>query len=489
MNARYFDFDKNNMIWLYGAAATGVITERCMEEQGFTTEGFIDKRADEIKILNGKKVLNLEQFVETTRNKSVVVIVTVKNVFEHERIAMDLVKEGINNIIYFPYNTLKGGGSEEEKILYVISDIISKRKKINEMRIPKTFSFCTVKLNDALKVSDSKNKVKVFLPFCMVYTDKKYKTAKLIKGDKDTTYLDKNIAMLNPHIQFFEYLLGDVEADYNLYLECCEASAKRLSAFATTERWKENVFRNRMEVFENMNREYEMKSSFFIESAPDVEWNNNGYFNLISGKHRAAFLMAKRDWYIPVTINKNEYNYLFRDEDVSQIKNLIREKNVYNISVPVEHPLFADVPCYTNTFWYGTLQKICFYMSKNNWVLNKEQKIIIDIRDFGFFSRFFKKMGLEVIKTIKSVIDVDLENAIKKLLCCENYEYVKDYTGSDYDYIITSEFPLCNKSSNAKAIYFLEQKIQSDCLTLINVGMSFKKPVFVYMENKNVVRK
>ena len=484
MNTLYFDFDKKSRIWLYGAATMGVITAHYLEEQGYFVEGFIDKRADEIAELNGKPVLSLHQVAEFSEKEQIVVILTVKNVFEHERIAIEMVEFGINNIIFFPYRSLKGKGNIDENLLYILSNTISKRKEIDMVKIPKTFSFPVIELNDTLKISEDTEKIKVRLPFCLVYTDKDYKTAQLISQDKDETFLDINIAMLTPHIQFFKYLMGDESADYNIYLESCEAAAHRLNSFETTAKWKENVFRNRAEVFENMNKEYENKTSFFVESAPDAQWNSKGYFNLISGKHRASFLVSKGDWYIPVSVKKSEYQYLFNQEHVFKIKELIRQKQLHEIVAPVEHPMFANVSCYTSTFWYGTLQKVCFYMGNKNWKINENKKILVDVCDFGFLVRFFARWGAQVFKSTTKIWDEELETAINDLLCCPGCEYVDTNINQDYDYVITTEFPAKTIKDGSKAIYFLEQRRLEDHLEFINVGMLSGKSVFVYGEKE-----
>lgn len=484
MNTLYFSFDKKSRIWLYGAATMGVITAQYLEEQGYSVEGFIDKRADEIAYLNGKPVLSLYQAAKSLEKEKITVILTVKNVFEHERIAIEIVKYGINNIIFFPYRSLKGEGNSDENLLYTLSNIISKRKEIDETKVPKTFSFPVIELNDMLKISESTEKIKVCLPFCLIYTDKNYKTAQFISQNKDATLLDINIAMLTPHIQFFKYLMGEESADYNIYLESCEAAAHRLNSFETTARWRENVFRNRAEVFENMNREYENKTSFFVESAPDVEWNSKGYFNLISGKHRASFLVSKGDWYIPVSMKKNEYQFLFDQEHVFKVKKIIQEEQLHEIVAPVEHPLFSNVPCYTSTFWYGTLQKICFYIGKKNWKINNNKKILIDVCDFGFLVRFFSRSGVRVFKSKTKIWNEELETAINDLLCCPKCEYVDTDVSQGYDYIITTEFHAKKMNNDSKTIYFSEQKRSEDYLEFINIGMIFGKPVFVYGENE-----
>ena len=73
---------------LYGASSIGRLAKQTVEELGYNVVGFIDKRADEISSYMGLPVWKLEDV--PTECKDAAIFVSVKNVFEHEKIALKL---------------------------------------------------------------------------------------------------------------------------------------------------------------------------------------------------------------------------------------------------------------------------------------------------------------------------------------------------------------------------------------------------------------
>ena len=87
---------------LYGAAAIGDLVKDSLEKNGLEVIGYIDKRASELSEYNGLMVWSIEEVPQEYIDAEVNVYISVKNVFEHEKIALLLRKRGFTKIIYAP---------------------------------------------------------------------------------------------------------------------------------------------------------------------------------------------------------------------------------------------------------------------------------------------------------------------------------------------------------------------------------------------------
>ena len=96
---------------------------------------------------------------------------------------------------------------------------------------------------------------------------------------------------------------GDIDLED---IEFCKVAANEKGS-RITKAWEKSVIKNRTEVFENMNCSYEYDQNFFVRNAAPAEWNEKGYFNLISGKHRATFFIAKGQNAVPLNICEEDF--------------------------------------------------------------------------------------------------------------------------------------------------------------------------------------
>ena len=126
----YFQLDKSVPLILYGAATIGRLLYQYLTGQNFRVAGFMDTRADEIGELCGLPVFSVD---DDKVSRECVIIIAVKNVFEHERIAAELQKRGYYRMIYRPYEVLGGQGNSLERELNEVYDKIADYKNGKEI--------------------------------------------------------------------------------------------------------------------------------------------------------------------------------------------------------------------------------------------------------------------------------------------------------------------------------------------------------------------
>ena len=93
-----FSLTKECNIAFYGALSIGNVLCKIFRSAGFHIVTFIDRRACELSTISGIPVVTIDNI---PLQKDLTVIITTKNVFDHYKIANDLLKRGVENIIFF----------------------------------------------------------------------------------------------------------------------------------------------------------------------------------------------------------------------------------------------------------------------------------------------------------------------------------------------------------------------------------------------------
>lgn len=330
---KYFILDNNTPIYLYGAASVGRVV---YERNAFLNIcGFLDVRAREIIQFKGLPVLTVEQAAENILGEEAVIMLSVKNVFEHEDIASVLHEAGFDKIIYKSRAVLEDRGNIDEVNLSETWDalvdgrFVCNGKNLSCFQGNNSYSF-----EDYAILSRENGRVLAYLPVELIYTN--------IRKDK---WADLNILGYYPHIYLFYYLSNKKNGQVKDYLKFAEEIALEQGDIIVTEAWRKNVLRNRTDVYENMRLNMDINPHFFYKNAPTATWNAKGYFNLTSGKHRCAFLVSQGYRYIAVSMKEEDYESFLLYGDSENLKNKIVERKTRYITEKVYHPLFYRFPC------------------------------------------------------------------------------------------------------------------------------------------------
>ncbi len=409
---KYFKLAQDEPIVIYGAAAIGLIFYDICKELHIPVLGFMDKRGDEICELQGLSVWDVEGSEVINLDKNTIIFVAVKNVFEHDNIVRKLLSKGFSNIIYRPYAVIKGAGSRDEELLYETYTMLM-NKELVKANIPKTFAVHSYEYKDYSTIKKLEGERVIYVPAEILFTDKKKN--KQVRWN----WLDLPIMSLIPHIDFFRWMNRQEEYCPEKYLQFCINAAKVKGQIKITERWKENVIKNRADVYANMNEALERDPDFFIRNAPIARWNAKGYFNLVSGKHRAAFLVSKGRQYIPLRITEADYDKWIDLSQMGLIVEKLKKENVYEVHAPIEHPFFYNITCENKTFYYKLLCDFIYaiatyqYEDKGYVKLDETSSVFISLNDDGYFSRSLQRYGIKVETHNESFIGKLLNGLVK----------------------------------------------------------------------------
>lgn len=441
MDKLFFNIDYETPIYLYGAASIGKIVLKNLS--AYNLLGFIDMRGKEIQSMCGKPVCSLDDMTSLI-GKDAVIIITVKNVFEHEEIAYLLYKYGYKNLVYKPKGTLEGNTSNYEEILSNLWDkIVSSEIKPENKNIPQYQPVFNYKFMDYAKISETNDRIIANVPLELIYTN-----------DTEGFWGNINIQALYPHISFFNFLSNKRGAEKESYIKFCEQSASTIGDIKITEAWKENVLRNRTRIYERMSNALDLDPDFFIRSAPTATWNKKGYFNLTSGKHRATFLTAKGRRYIPLSIASSDYFLWLQNEEYIKLKELIIRNGEREIAYKVFHPYFYQFPCTEKNFYTQFQVNILCFLCKKSKLQKRIIKVAINLSEKNSIYDLLDKCTF--VEIVKEQADIQLIDQFSTELMSAT---------SDESLVITNEEKkgdlLCKYIDNGKVVklYFIRREI------------------------------
>lgn len=452
-----YSISTKSKIILYGAATIGVLTYRNLTKRGYEVEAFIDQRADEIKSLYDRPVYKPDSdCLYRGLEKDTIIIITVKNVFAHESIYQFLSKLGYTKIIYKPYNCLIGEGTPETLAISDVYDsIITDHFSIEIKDIPIAKKNTFFQEKDFAIIEEKNESFVAYVPIELVFTN---------YGDKENDWVDIPICALYPHIQFFTYLAGNQNSNIDDYVKYCIDSAKKVGNVNITESWKRNVISNRINVFEQMRTALDIDPKFFVRNAPKAKWNENGYYNLLSGKHRSTFLISQGFSYIPLIITKEDYGKWLHKDKLGEVIHYIELNHIYEIDSMITHPMFYRFPIkegkYLMKFQIQLMQFVAKYLvSKFGKVDFSKLSILDTIESTQCFYRVFKRCGSNVIKEVTKKEKNDINERINELLYVNFPE--KEESEEEFDFI------LCTIDKETDYIVLLKKFDSIKCKYLI----------------------
>lgn len=394
---------------LYGAASFGTLVKGILEECGIKIVGFIDQRAYEMTSYDGLPVWGIDSVPIEYMDGKTEIIISVKNVFEHEDIAHELYGRGWHFIIYKPYNVLLGYGNEKENRIGRIWDELVNGTFHMETVVPECQAGKGKEIHDFAYIREEENSIIVYIPAEFIFTND-YQESKAGKWG--------NVSVLAffTHIDFFRFLNYDKTVNPEDYVqEFCVYIANQETNINITDAWKNNVVKNRTQIYEQMKDALDLDPDFFVRNAAEAEWNEQKqYFNLLSGKHRCTFQVAMGKKYLPLKISKEDYAKFYNKREIEAVNCALYDSNR---KVTVPHPCFyrgmhiCDNGEYQLLTWFAR-----FYGRKTYFETGRVdfQKItILDYtNDCGNFTRFCIRLGCNVYRLAKPDF---LEKQLNKL--------------------------------------------------------------------------
>lgn len=426
---------KGDPILLYGAATTGAILYNNLTANGFVIHGFIDQRADEIDGYYDLPVWDMEAAGHYAAEHEAAVVVAIKNVFEHERVAAGLWRAGCRKVIFRPYRSVNGGESEQDRLLNAVYDRLISGSCADLPPCPEVAGPERQILRDHAVLLDQGDYVTANIPAPYVFTDK--------YADPAIPWGDILCLGLLPHLGLFDVFNGTWNPDYPEYMRYCRRAAEKSGGIVTSDAWEASVYQNRLDVFNHMEYSWEHDRAFFVRSAVEGVYNPKGYFNIRSGKHRMTYLLVKGSRYLPLRIRKADYEVWRRREQAERITNFLFETQGETLPVLLGNPYLYDRGGDTAAFYERLLlslltgiYKVAFHTGAP--LCFRGKTILFDHTPMALYADIFQMLGFEIFIYEKDPTRARLNCTVLSDVFCRHLETLKN--GPDaYDIVIGEE--------------------------------------------------
>lgn len=470
-----YAINKTSKVIIYGAATTGAIVYSTFIRYGIEVIAFIDKRADEIESYYNLPVIDLNQTEKLIQeNRDIIIVIGIKNVFEHEKIAKKICGLGCNKIIFRPYKEIKGEGSEKDKEINTIYSSILSGELPQE--VYEVADFEEQSFSDKAIIETDDNYVVANIPIYYVFTDR-YKDRNILWGDIPCLGLV-------PHIGLFNFFSGTENEDYHEYIKFCREAALRSGGIKISKAWEESVYKNRLDVFNHMQYEWEHDKGFFIKNAVEAAYNEGGYFNIKSGKHRVVFLLVMGKRYIPLKIRKYDYAKWCNTKKTEEIRSLLKSLNKESLPAVIGNPYFYDYPCSTSSFYEQVLMRLISVIYQTQYYERKKfdfskENILLYNTPMALYADVLHMIGFEV-----DILEDDAKN--KAIYKAVSGQGVKEKLEENKEYflvVVDGKKKLDDKDVNIKnKVYITSSKDENG--RLLASGLGEKEFLYAFLTRR-----
>lgn len=447
------------LILIYGASSAGIRVGRLLEGSGSTIKGYIDKRAKEIEFFNGKRVYTIDEAEKLFKYKeNVIIIICIRNVFEHIYIAKDLLVLGFTNLIYKHKDVLSG-----KKNSYLLSIDDAYEKLVNEGRVPNNSVFKTdannlqvIKDFAIIEDDDKKGEKVVFIPKQLLFVDTKNGIA----------WQNLNIPTTFPGVFLYEYFERKnnftFKEIYDFYINQFSKGIVKDIGITANDSWGNVTIQGRQEVYNEMNIKFAIDTSFFIRNCPKgiFDSKESRVKVISSGKNRISFLVAKGINFIPIRLSKEDYGIYVNSEEANKLVNYLEDNHIKKINTVIEHPFFYDYPSVA-----GSFLDLCIVPIIRFWAMEIYREIgrfafsgylICDLlEDDGLMYRYLKRMKFEIDRPDEVVSELEMK--LNDLLYISN-----NYVGNqNFD---SKYYAVCIDSNVLKKFLFKLENTLKYCL-------------------------
>lgn len=502
-------------VYVYGAGLNGKMIGTLLKRGGFKICGYFDRTAEQIKEIDGLPVFRAEKLAEEERRESIIVL-GVLNVFEHEEIAVYLLKLGYQFIIF---KSIKGKFEEDNNILF---DLISLNAVDPEFNSYKYIHDEIIKIpinkniiNESREISGSEMQIKeiggfisVEVPLIFMYTKSKQVYMALSKDEHEKDILRPRPYDSNLCYYFYSkdlYKLFDEDLDYDKVVFILKRYYEYFCKFNTypadliKEKFKAHLSQ-RYSIYRYMKEMLYEYPDFFKKNAPILRWDKKkNYLYLVDGANRCAFLKQKQYRKFICRMSKSDYcKWINRVKLIQFIEEMggksnavsYSDENIVEIYLKVLLGNEKDFLLKKEMAVLEYLGDIMFFEDKHNCMFFSDEIVLHNV---------FEKMQQSVWVSSSSVGSKNIYEKKAELLYMNQYEFVTHdrIHKADYIYIsaehtansVESLIGLLNEEGNNK---LLMQEVETEQVDkakffLHQMGWQIRKVLYFFSQKKIAV--
>ena len=427
---------KNKKALIYGAGSVGQVASGTLDRAGMIIAAYIDRRADVIWEHNGKPVFHPDQLKSKITGKdNYVILITIRNVFEHSSLAAHFASAGFKNIIYKPLSILRGGGNEAAESINAVYEAITGHFTVPEQCA--CYEEEPFRFHDFALQEESAEELLVKLPAELLFSN-----------------TNPRIPVWSCRNFYADYIAVDLYAAFHhsgsgmteqieRYINRFALPGARTMEVNTEGNWRELLIESRQKVYYEMEYKLCMDYDFFVKNCVKVRPRSGGGFELVtSGKNRVSFLIAKGMRYIPVKIDRTAYaSYLHLDTVNKMIA--YYQSSHPTVFAGIPHPFFYRLDVTAPDYAVKIVKPLARFLAEQIYLENERYAyerytLSIGINDEGYMGRFFRMLGYQVQRTVTQ--NVELCALLDELFYYAADDFITDGSAS-YCSILSDDMP------------------------------------------------
>jgi len=446
---------------LYGYTGLAFQFKETLTIQKKRIFAYMDERAAEIKSDDSIPVYKLgEEPILDKDKKNFIVIICLQDALKHEEVAAKLYEKGYNKILFLPIGR-KENSCEAQILRRLFMDLCY--GEIIEWKYVPSYKREDISEKDSI-IFQCEEYVIFKCPFPLLFCGAGELNRGIIRSKTTlleiNKYADKNIVCLDYYYKLFLYFM-EGQGDYSSYL--------RIQRKEGEER---EFLENRRKLIFRYEHEFIRNSNFFQDAPLKAVWNKKGYFNIIDGHHRAVYLILKGIYYLPIVVERDDYELFCNYHLKHLVQELYRERIIEKIKCPILFPLFYDMQENKEKEVFETYKVIISYWFVNNLPMES----ILDISDYDmFFARELKRLGCKDVGTVvwneHCKNSMDRLNAIVHVNGIDEIEVFSSDDSYEYVWVLNALSMFSNLSKGLQWIWNISEKgflMEVEDLNMIN---------------------
>lgn len=399
---------------IYGASHLGRNIKGSLDKQGLKVECFLDEKYNRINQIDELPVCNPESY----SYGDCIYIIAKSN--PHTAANM-LFEKGITKIIFNPPLYKKTENDHINKMVnayFMVENIID-----FDVEIPfYSPEYMDNRFVDASFIDCVGDEVLAYIPTDMLFVKNAeqhiyIKYAYLIESLREIDGKGTDLLLLKRYI----------EGDY-----LTELFDRRFDRPSDKLRYIQELYN-----CYNMRLMYGM--NWFIKKPVKVKYVDNKFFVEKGDVFQSVFLITKGIIRIPALINEKDYLHWVNKSELLSTIQCANLKNMLVSYTPLEHPSFFDFPAARDVCGSSRILLICKWLLEEGIEVNNKR--VIDIGAYyGFFSRFFSRLGAKVTLVEANKSSFSFCNQFNKLMRMEN---INMYCGEIENLEVRDEYDIC----------------------------------------------
>lgn len=296
---RYFDLQKKSVIWIYGAGKLGEKCCRSLLESGYKVDGFLDKNADSIGEICGRRVFSPNE-AKNIVPQNAIVIICLLNGLSQETVAEKLAEIGLCKLIYVPMHIRQSLSVREQyrkNYECLCNGDFAHIKGVPVFGYETNYPECVIIEKNSTKITFWCGTIDLHTG---LFEDNVFARGRKTHQYVPTEYADKEIEDFYPYMELFRYLKGE-GIDFRLLELYMKIQGKG------TQEEKKQLLDDRKALYQVYEQAYKYEMGFFTGSPSICKWNARGYFQLLDGMHRAIYLISKGYKKVPIAVTRSDF--------------------------------------------------------------------------------------------------------------------------------------------------------------------------------------